>query len=54
MYRWACLAYGLTEHRLKVFHSWLRAHGVALLVGALIVAGVILVIDGCYGLIAGT
>ncbi len=48
------IAPGLTEHRLKTFNSWLRAHGAALVVGALIVAGVILVVDGSYGLIAGT
>ena len=42
---------GLTEHRLKAFNGWLRAHGSTLLAGALAVAGAILVVDGCYGLI---
>lgn len=47
------IAPGLTEHRLKAFNGWLRAHGSALLVGAIVVAGAIMVADGCYGLIAG-
>ncbi len=42
---------GLTEHRLKTFNGWLRAHGSALLVGAITVAGVLMVFDGSYGLI---
>lgn len=44
----------LTEQRLKAFNGWLRAHGSALLAGTLAVAGVILIFDGCYGLITGS
>ena len=47
------LAPGLTEHRLKAFNVWLRAHGSALLVGAIVVAGALMVFDGSYGLITG-
>ncbi len=47
------IAPGLTEHRLKAFNGWLRAHGSALLAGVLLVAGAIMVADGAYGLIAG-
>jgi hypothetical protein len=47
------IAPGLTEHRLKAFNGWLRAHGSALLVGAIFAVGAIMVGDGCYGLIAG-
>jgi hypothetical protein len=44
---------GLTQHRLKAFNGWLRAHGSTLLVGAIFAVGAIMVADGCYGLIAG-
>jgi Sap, sulfolipid-1-addressing protein len=47
------LAPGLTAQRLKAFNGWLRAHGAALLVGAIVVAGVLMVFDGSYGLITG-
>jgi hypothetical protein len=47
------LAPGLTEHRLKAFNGWLRAHGSALLTGAIVVAGALMVFDGSYGLISG-
>ena len=47
------IAPGLTQQRLKAFNGWLRAHGSVLLVGAIIAVGVIMVADGCYGLIAG-
>ena len=47
------LAPGLTERRLKAFNGWLRAHGSALLVGAIVVAGAIVAFDGSYGLISG-
>jgi len=45
---------GPTERYLKAFNGWLRAHSSALLTGALIVAGVILVISGSYGLVSGS
>jgi Sap, sulfolipid-1-addressing protein len=44
---------GLTQHRLKAFNGWLRAHGSTLLAGAIFAVGAIMVADGCYGLIAG-
>lgn len=47
------IAPGLTEHRLKAFNGWLRAHGSTLLVGAIVVAGALMVFDGSYGLITG-
>jgi hypothetical protein len=47
------IAPGLTERRLRAFNGWLRAHGSELLIGAMAVAGVIVAIDGGYGLIAG-
>ncbi len=47
------LAPGLTAQRLKAFNGWLRAHGSTLLVGAIVVAGVIVAVDGGYGLITG-
>ena len=47
------LAPALTEHRLKAFNGWLRAHGSTLLVGAIVVAGALMVFDGSYGLITG-
>ena len=47
------LAPGITEKRLKAFNGWLRAHGSTLLVGAIVVAGVIVAFDGSYGLITG-
>jgi Sap-like sulfolipid-1-addressing protein len=46
------IAPGLTQHRLKAFNGWLRAHGSALLVGAIFVVGAIMIADGGYGLIA--
>jgi hypothetical protein len=47
------LAPGLTEHRLKAFNGWLRAHGRTLLVGAIVVAGALMVFDGSHGLLTG-
>jgi Sap, sulfolipid-1-addressing protein len=47
------LAPGLTGKHLKAFNGWLRAHGSTLLVGAIVVAGVIVAFDGAYGLITG-
>jgi Sap, sulfolipid-1-addressing protein len=47
------LAPGLTGHHLKAFNGWLRAHGSALLVAAIVVAGALMVFDGSYGLITG-
>jgi hypothetical protein len=47
------LAPGLTEKHLKAFNGWLRAHGSTLLIGAIVVAGVIVAFDGSYGLITG-
>jgi hypothetical protein len=43
-----------TERYLRAFNGWLRAHSGALITGVLIVAGVILVISGSYGLVSGT
>jgi hypothetical protein len=40
-----------TERRLKAFNHWIRAHGTAVLIGVLIVAGGIMVFDGIYGLV---
>jgi Sap, sulfolipid-1-addressing protein len=45
---------GPTERYLKAFNGWLRAHSGALLTGVLIVAGVVLVVSGSYGLASGT
>lgn len=39
-----------TTRRLKAFNGWLRAHGHALVAGALLVAGGLLVGNGIYGL----
>jgi hypothetical protein len=47
------LAPRLTEQRLKAFNGWLRAHGAALLAAAIVVAGVLMIFDGSYGLITG-
>jgi hypothetical protein len=47
------LAPGLTAHHLKAFNGWLRAHGSALLVAAIVVAGALMVFDGSHGLISG-
>ena len=44
------VAPGPTTRMLKAFDGWLRAHGRAVLVGALAAVGVILVIDGILGL----
>jgi len=41
-----------TERRLKAFNAWLRAHGSRVLAVVLVVAGVIMVFNGAYGLIA--
>jgi hypothetical protein len=43
---------GPTERRLAAFNAWLRAHGSAVLVVVLAVAGGIMVFDGIYGLVA--
>jgi hypothetical protein len=47
------LAPGITTQRLKAFNAWLRAHGSALAVGAIVVVGVLMIFDGSYGLITG-
>jgi hypothetical protein len=39
-----------TTRRLKSFNGWLRAHGHALVAGALTLAGVLLILDGISGL----
>jgi len=44
----------LTSRRLTAFNAWLLAHGRALLVMALLVAGAILAANGLFGLILGT
>ena len=44
------LAPGLTERRLAEFNGWLRAHGTAIVIGVLVVAGSIMVVNGIYGL----
>lgn len=41
---------GLTTRYLTAFNGWLRAHGQAVLVGVLVVAGGIMVGNGIYGL----
>jgi hypothetical protein len=48
------VAPGPTERNLKAFNGWLRAHSSTLLTAALILAGVILVVSGSYGLVSGT
>jgi len=40
-----------TERRLKAFNHWIRAHGTTVLIGVLVVAGGIMVLDGIYGLV---
>jgi hypothetical protein len=52
---WLPLAFHLaapepTARRLKAFNGWLRAHGHALVVGALVVTGLLLIADGASGL----
>jgi len=42
----------LTTRHLTSFNRWLRAHGTAIIVWVMVVAGAILVINGSYGLIA--
>jgi hypothetical protein len=44
------LAPGLTERRLAEFNGWLRAHGTAIVIGVLVVAGAIMVVNGIHGL----
>ena len=39
-----------TERVLKAFNGWLRAHGHAIVAGALLVAGVLLIFQGITGL----
>jgi len=46
------IAPGPTSRYLTAFNAWLRAHGPVLLAGVLIVAGVILTINGSLGLAA--
>ena len=41
----------VTERRLTAFNGWLRAHGSAVLVGAFVAIGGIMVFDGIYGLV---
>ena len=41
-----------TSRYLTAFNGWLRAHGPALLAGVLVVAGVVLIINGSLGLAA--
>ena len=40
----------LTERRLAEFNGWLRAHGTAVVIGVLVAAGAIMVVNGIYGL----
>ena len=40
----------LTERRLAEFNGWLRAHGTAIVIGVLVAAGAIMVVNGIYGL----
>jgi Sap, sulfolipid-1-addressing protein len=47
------VAPGLTGQRLKAFNAWLRVHGSALAVGAIVVVGVLMIFNGSYGLISG-
>jgi len=42
----------LTVRHLALLNRWLRAHGTTIIVGVLVVAGLILVVNGSYGLIA--
>jgi Sap, sulfolipid-1-addressing protein len=42
-----------TERRLKAFNGWLRANGHTILMGAMVVAGGVMVFDGIYGLVGG-
>jgi hypothetical protein len=44
------IAPGPTSRYLTAFNAWLRAHGPVLLAGVLVVAGVILIINGSLGL----
>ena len=46
------LAPQATGRRLKAFNAWLRARGPALLAGALVIAGAILIVNGALGLAA--
>jgi hypothetical protein len=41
----------LTTRTLTAFNAWLRGHGRILLILALLVAGVVLTVDGLLGLI---
>jgi hypothetical protein len=55
MFVWLPFAFHLvrpeaTERTLKSFNGWLRAHGRALVAGALGVAGLLLIAQGIYGL----
>jgi hypothetical protein len=43
----------LTMRDLALLNRWLRAHATTIIVGVLALAGVILVVNGGYGLIAG-
>jgi hypothetical protein len=56
MFIWLPFAFHLvrpeaTERTLKAFNGWLRAHGHALVAGALGVAGLLLIAQGVYGLV---
>jgi hypothetical protein len=56
MFVWLPFAFHLvrpeaTERTLKSFNGWLRAHGRALVAGALGVAGLLLIAQGVYGLV---
>jgi hypothetical protein len=56
MFVWLPFAFHLvrpeaTERTLKAFNGWLRAHGHALVAGALGVAGLLLIAQGIYGLV---
>ena len=44
------IAQAATSRYLTAFNGWLRAHGHALLAGVLVVAGVVLIINGSLGL----
>jgi hypothetical protein len=47
------LAPRLVMHRLTAFNGWLRAHGQQILIGVFLIVGVIMVINGTRGLLAG-
>jgi Sap, sulfolipid-1-addressing protein len=42
-----------TERRMSAFNRWLRAHGRMILAGTMVVAGVVLAVNGTFGLVTG-